>query len=97
MKTTMVCDIMLNSGTSPWIALLHLLKQANVKAMNSAIRDRTAILCRPGEGQVIDNKEQSNLVTLAKVKFTTAINPHALRHKLSTIWGQKEISLCGTL
>lgn len=65
--------------------------------MNPAIRDRIVILQRPGEGQVMDNKEQSNLVTLAKAKFTMAINPQALRHKLSTIWGQKEISLCGTL
>lgn len=74
-----------------------MLKTTNVKAMNPAIRDRIVILQRPGEGQVMDNKEQFNLVTLAKVKFTMAINPHALRHKLSTIWGQKEISLCGTL
>jgi len=65
--------------------------------MNPAIRDRTVILQRPGEGQVMDNKKQSNLVTLAKVKFTMAINLDALRHKPVTIWGQKEISLCGTL
>lgn len=74
-----------------------MLKTANIKAMNPVIRDRIVILQGPGEGQVMDNKEQSNLVTLAKVKFTVAINPHALRHKLSTIWGQKEISLCGTV
>lgn len=61
--------------------------------MNPAVMERMVILGRLCEGQVTDNKEQSNLVTLAKVKFTMAINPHALRHKLSTIWGQKEISL----
>lgn len=91
MEIMIGCDIMQNSGTGPWAALLHLLKTTNVKAMNPAIKDMTVILQRPGEGQVTDNKKQSNLVTLAKVKFTRAINPRALRHK------QKEISLCGTL
>lgn len=46
----------------------------------------TVVLRNTGKEQFGDNKKLSNLVAIARVKFTMAINSHAFKQILITSW-----------
>lgn len=48
--------------------------------------NRTVVLRKIGKDQFGDNKKLSNLVAIARLKFTMAINSHALKEILITSW-----------